>query len=119
MKKILRILIPIILIVVAIIYLNSAFFSAWVSGGPPNDFPEAWAYRSFSHFYYGFGFMVFAFTIFFTLKPNATRIKSKFVLGLVLAITLFAIPHIKNFMEVDSCLDQGGRWNEVYQRCEK
>ena len=119
MKKILRITIPIILIVVAIIYFNSAFFSAWISGGPPNDYPEAWAYRSFKHFYYGLGFIVFAITLFIALKPNAKRIKTECVIGLVLAFILFTTPQVKNFIKIDSCLDQGVRWNENYHKCEK
>ena len=119
MKKILRVTLPIIFIIVAAIYFNSAVFSAWVSGGPPNDYPEAWAYRSFRHLFYGIGFIIFAITVFLSFKAEAKGSKIKLIIGLLIELSLFAIPHISKFLEVDSCLDQGGRWNVTYHRCEK
>jgi hypothetical protein len=62
------VLLPIIFLVVASLYFNRAVFSAEVSGGPQNAHPEAWAYRSFRLFY-GIGFIMFAVTIFLSLKP--------------------------------------------------
>lgn len=119
MMKFLRIILPIIFIIVAAIYFNSAVFSAWVAGGPPNDYPEAWAYRSFRHLFYGIGFIVFAITIFLSLKPEAKRIKVKWTIGLLIGLCIFATPHISKFLEIDSCIDQGGKWNKKYHRCEK
>ena len=119
MKKIIRIIIPLILLVVAVLYINSAFFSAWVSGGPPNDYPEAWAYRSLRHLFYSVGFIILAITTFLTLKPKAKKTKIKCIIGVLVALCLFTTPHIKKFLEIDDCLDQGGRWNEEFHRCEK
>ena len=106
-------------IIFAAIYLNSAVFSAWVSGGPPTDYPEAWAYRSFRHLFYGFGFILFAITVFLSLKAEAKGSKVKLIIGFLIGLSVFAIPHISKFLEVDSCLDQGGKWNAIYHRCEK
>jgi len=119
MKQFLRIILPIVFVAIAAIYLNSAVFSVWVSGGPPNDYPEAWAYRAMRHFYYGVGFIVIALTIFLALKTSAKRIKVKCVIGFVVALILFSAPHLKKFIEIDSCLDHGGRWNYSYHRGEK
>ena len=119
MKKYLRIVLPIILIVLAAIYFNSAFFSAWVSGGPPNDYPKAWAYRSFKHLFYGIGFIIFAATAILSLKSDTKRSKFKWIIGVLIGSSIFATPHIKKFLEIDSCLDQGGKWNETYYRCDK
>jgi hypothetical protein len=119
MKQLLRIILPIVFVVIAAIYLNSAIFSAWVSGGPPNDYPEAWAYRSMRHFYYGLGFIVIAVTIFLSLKANAKRIMTKCIIGSIVALALFFVPHLKKFIEIDSCLDHGGKWNYSYHRCDK
>ena len=119
MKKVLRILLPIIFLVVAATYLNSAAYSAWVSGGPPNEHPDAWAYRSFKHFFYGIGFVIFAATIFISLKPSIKGRKLRWGVGLFLMLFMFATPHFKKHLEIDSCLDQGEKWNEAYHRCEK
>jgi hypothetical protein len=119
MRKFLRITIPIALIIVSLIYINSAFYSSWVSGGPPNNYPEAWAYRSFRHFFYGIGFVVFAITFFLATKPIAKNIVAKCIIGSAVALSLFATPHIDKFIDIDSCLDRGGRWSEVYHKCER
>jgi hypothetical protein len=34
------------LIFVGLVYLNGAFFSAWMSGGPPNPYRLAWERRA-------------------------------------------------------------------------
>ncbi len=119
MTRFLRIVLPIIFLVVSAIYINSAVFSVWVVGGPPNYYPETWEYRSIRHFYYGIGFVIIALTIFLALKTNAKRIKAKCIIGSLVALFLFATPHIKKFIDIDSCLDQGGRWNEAHHKCEK
>ena len=104
---------------VSAIYLNSALFSAWVSGGPPNDFPRAWEYRSIRHFFYGLGFIFIAITILIALKAKAKRIIIKSITGSLIALSLFSYPHFKLFYDVDACLDQGGRWNKDFHKCEK
>lgn len=119
MDRLLRIILPIIFLAIAAIYLNSAAYSAWVSGGPPNEYPEAWAYRAMRHFYYGLGFIAIALTIFLALKANAPRIKLKCAIGFIIGIVLFSVPHLKKFIEIDSCLDHGGKWNYSNHRCEK
>jgi hypothetical protein len=119
MRKFLRIILPIMFLVVSAIYLNSAVFSAWVSGGPPNDYPEAWEYRSIRHFFYGVGFIFIALTIFIALKAKAKRIIIKCATGSLIALILFGWPHFKLFIDIDSCLDQGGRWNKEFHKCEK
>ncbi len=119
MHIIFRIIIFIALLLVALLYLNSSFYSAWVSGGPPNDYPEAWAFRSFMHFFYCIGFLFSAITFFLVSKPNRTRMKLKLFIGLALTLIMFLTPSIKKNIEIDSCLDNGGKWNGKYHKCEK
>lgn len=119
MKLFLRIILPIVFVAIAAIYINSAAYSAWVSGGPPNDYPEAWAFRAMRHFYYGIGFIILALTIFLILKANAKRIKTKSIIGFLIALILFSAPHLIKFIDIDYCLDQGGKWNYDHHRCEK
>jgi hypothetical protein len=119
MKKFLRIVLPVIFIVVAAVYFNSAVFSAWVSGGPPNEYPKAWAYRSFRHLFYGIGFVIFAITVHLSLKSDVKRQNVKCIIGLLIGMSIFATPHIAKFLDIDSCLDQGGRWDEAHHRCIK
>ncbi|VTR63908.1 conserved hypothetical protein [Desulfosarcina cetonica] len=71
------------------------------------------------HFYYGIGFIAIALTVFLALKDNAKRIKVKCVIGFIVALILFSVPHLKKFIEIDSCLDHGGEWNNSYHRCEE
>ena len=119
MNKILRISILAILIIVALVYFNSSLFSAWVSGGPPTDYPQAYAFRAYRHFFYGIGFIVIAITFFLVSKPKASQMKLKLFIGLTIALAIFSTPHIKKFFQVDACLESGGRWNEQYHRCDK
>ena len=119
MNKLIRIPILAMLIIAALVYFNSSIFSAWVSGGPPAEYPIAYAFRAYRHFFYGIGFIIFAITFFLISKPNASRIKLKLFIGISFALVIFAAPHTKKFFQIDACLDSGGKWNEKYHRCEK
>ena len=110
---------PIFFLLVSALYFNSAAGSAWVAGGPPTEYPKAWAYLAFRYSFYGIGFIIFAVTSFIALKPQAKRIKAKLIIGIFVAVCIFATPHIKKFVNIDACLDQSGRWSKATYSCEK
>jgi hypothetical protein len=47
--KVLRWPIVILLLIGGLLYLNSALFNAWVSGGPPTPDPEIYKLRALKH----------------------------------------------------------------------
>jgi len=47
--------------------------------------------------------------------------KSKIIIiaaFLVVILAFMHLPWVRNFLAVDKCLDQGGRWNEKSNECE-
>ena len=47
------------------------------------------------------------------------RIGAAVIAGLVfLLILAFALPHLQRALDIDSCLDAGGRWNAEKEVCE-
>jgi hypothetical protein len=103
---------------VALLLLNSALFSAWMSGGPPNPHPQGWARRSEALVL----FALAAFVAGVALFPVVARFPSigRISWGLVLvAAALASAPFVARFVLIDSCLDQGGRWNHATLECER
>lgn len=56
-----RWLVTIVFFYLILHFFNYALFAAWVSGGPPTDYPKTWAYISIKNFYFGFAFLGFEF----------------------------------------------------------
>ena len=47
------------------------------------------------------------------------RIGAAVIAGLVFLLTLaFGLPHLQRALDIDSCLDAGGRWNAEREKCE-
>jgi len=44
--------------------------------------------------------------------------KKKIIVGLIIVFMLAASIWVRNFLAVDSCLDEGGRWNYELGECE-
>ena len=104
-------------IIMAALYLNSSIYSAWVSGGPPNEYPEAWAHRALMHLCFSGAFLLAGVAIFRVAGsfPSVGRIS--FALG-VAALLIASTPYVRALLDSDSCLDSGGRWNYEEYRCE-
>jgi hypothetical protein len=49
-----------------------------------------------------------------TRRPSNTLVIALIVAALLAAI---AMPRVRRFLEVDSCLDRGGSWDYEQQRC--
>lgn len=46
------------------------------------------------------------------------RMRKKIILSIIIVILLISlILWLKNFLQIDRCLDNGGRWNYEEQKC--
>jgi len=103
-------------ILVALLYLNSSIYSAWVSGGPPNPYPPGWSRRAIGQLCFALSALSFGLGLFKGIQtfPRATNGSAALiVLGALLALG----PHLGRFVLFDSCLDRGGSWNRETIQC--
>jgi Ni/Fe-hydrogenase subunit HybB-like protein len=103
-------------IVLALLYLNSSIYSAWISGGPPNSYPLGWSRRAIGHFCFALAALCFGIGLFNGIRtfPRSTKGSAAFiVLGAILVIS----PYIGRFILMDKCLDRGGSWNRETIQC--
>ena len=105
-------------LVIAAIYLNSAFFSARVSGGPPNPYPHAWSQRGVTHLCLAGAFLFGGIAI-YRLIGSFPKIGVLTIIFAVVAVLFPAVPYVREFWYVDACLDRGGRWNSLAFQCER
>jgi len=101
----------------ALILLNGALFSAWMSGGPPNPYAEGWALRSQGQLVWALASAFAGAAAFLGVKrhPDIRR----WHIGLLLAsLVLAALPIVAKEVLIDKCLDGGGRWNYEGLQCE-
>lgn len=119
-RNILRWLILLIFICTGLLYLNSAAFKAWVSGGPPTDYPKLWLHGSLVHFGYSLSLFTTGIMFFISLKAGFVWSKSKFkYVWLMLLLLCLGYPKIKKWILIDKCLDSGGSWNSEYFECKE
>lgn len=100
----------------ALLYLNSAVYSGWISGGPPNPYPIGWSRRALGHLCFSaaalfIGIGLFRFILTF---PKVGR---GALALLVIGLILIAVPYIGRFALADRCLDQGGSWSNQTIQC--
>jgi len=105
-------------IVIAALYLNSSIYSAWISGGPPNNYPEAWAHRALMHLCFSAAFLFVGIAV-FRIAGSYPHISGISLAFGVAALLIASIPYARSFLDSDACLDSGGRWDYGKYRCEK
>lgn len=100
--------------------LNYAIFAAWVSGGPPNEYPEVWSYMSLKSFCFGVSAGLFSIIAFLANAKEVSKIKriTCYILALTAFIS-FVLPFGYKHIKIDSCLDSGGRWEKRTFKCIK
>jgi hypothetical protein len=103
-------------VIVALLYLHSAFYSAWVSGEAPSQYPPGWSRRAMGHFCFALAALSFGLGLFKGIQtfPGATKGSAAFI---VLAALLALSPYIGRFVLIDGCLDRGGSWNPGTLQC--
>jgi hypothetical protein len=105
-------------VALALVYLNSAAFSAWAGTGPPptNAFREAWMHRAFAHLCYG-GAAALGGASLFRVMQRPLRLDRVVLALTVLVVLLLAAPRIRLFVFVEPCLHSEGRWDDATFRC--
>ena len=99
-----------------LLYLNSAAYRAWVSGGPPSDNPEGWLFSAGNYLAWSFAFLFAGMGLFILIGRVPVVSKVSIVL-LVVSAAFGVFPHAREFFVQDSCLDAGGKWEEKELRC--
>ena len=115
-RRLIKWLVLIAFIIVALFYLKSSIYSAWVSGGPPNPYPLGWSRRAIGHLCFALASLSFGLGLFKGIQtfPRATNRTAAFiVLGALLALS----PYIGRFVLIDNCFDRGGKWNRETIQC--
>jgi len=97
-------------------YLNSAVFSAWVAGGPPNPYPHGWSRRALGHLSFAFAALVIGLAFFIGIRQVPKKKKTPLAL-LVVGLCLVAAPYVGRFILEDKCLDSGGSWSKDAIQC--
>lgn len=105
-------------VALALVYMNSAAYSAWAGGGPPTTVREALMHRAFAHLCYAIAAALGGLAL-FRLIRRSPRLDRAALALLVLALVLVAAPHTRHFLLVDRCLDSGGRWDPAAFRCQR
>lgn len=102
----------------ALYLLNGAAFAAWMSGGPPNPYPQGWAMRAQAQLSWAASVAIGGFAAFRIVRelPAPRRSTVALVIG---AVALAVFPSANQFLQVDRCLDSGGRWNYEGLQCER
>ena len=114
-ERLFRIVATIILVCAGLLVLNHAMFSFWVSGGPPNDYPQIWYQRGIVMGWRALLLIALGVLIQFSFS---TLKKSWFVRGLLVVLILGnAYPYLREFILIDRCLDSGGSWSKEYFEC--
>lgn len=103
-------------IILALLYLNSSIYSAWVSGGPPNPYPLGWSRRALGHLGFSLAALFFGIGLFKGIRtfPRSTNSSAAFI---VLAAIIALSPYIGRFVLMDKCLDRGESWNREAIQC--
>lgn len=116
-----RWLISIALAIVALLVVNYAFYSAWQTVAPPgNKTPEAWKYEAVKSFWLFISLLSVTVLTAINLRPGWPHLRSKWtMLFLAVAVLGVVYPRAHHFLEVDRCLDSGGRWHYMRQICQK
>jgi hypothetical protein len=97
-------------------FLNDAFFSGWVAGGPPGPHKLGWERRSLASLLLSIASFLAATGTFRALGrvPHIGKVSWALILAAALALTPFAAREVL----IDSCLDSGGRWSSAFLECE-
>lgn len=99
-----------------LLYLKSAAYRAWLAGGPPTPNPDGWLFSAWNFLSWSLAFLTGGVGAFLVLRkmPRRSKVGLSF---LFLAFVFWAIPHVREFLASDACLDAGGKWIAKELRC--
>lgn len=103
-------------VALAVLYLNAALFSAWMSGGPPNPYPQGWKHLAFGQLVTAMASFLLAIGSYKLIRPLPAWKRPALSL-VVVGVAMSAAPYFGRFVLQDRCLDQGGQWRNVTLEC--
>ena len=115
-KKIIAGLLLLTSLTIAALYLNSAIYSAWISGGPPNPYPLGWLRRAIAHVCFSFASLFIGSSLFLGIR-RFSKIGIGTIIIAFIGIILATGPYIGRFALIDGCLDRGGTWIHEGNQC--
>jgi len=118
--SIIRWLSIILLIMLSVALLITAFGALWVSGGPPTDYPNAWLFSSIKNLCFSQSSMLAAIVVYIFVRKNRKMKNKKLGITLIGCAMLSAsFPYMYEGLKIDSCLDSGGSWDKMKFECNK
>ena len=114
--RIIRVILSLLLFVAGLWMLNHSFFCFWLSGGPPNEYPEIWYQQGIVSGWRGIALLVAAFFAQFTFLQLRKSITA--IVMVVFVSAGLCYPHVRAYLLIDQCLDAGGQWSAKYFKCE-
>lgn len=106
------------MVAISLLLLNSALFSAWMSGGPPNPYPDGWALRSLAFVVWSVTAAIAAAALFHVIRRESS-VGKPLLIVLTVCMALSVTPFLAREVLIDKCLDAGGRWNADGLVCER
>lgn len=116
--RILRWVSLLLAIVAGLFFLNDAFFSAWVAGGPPSEHKLGWERRSQGSLALSLACFFAGAFLFRALVRLPQPGRLAWLLAVVAALLALA-PFVAREVLIGKCLDSGGRWNRMSIECER
>jgi hypothetical protein len=115
-RRLIKWLVLIAFIIVALLFLYSSIYSAWVPAGLPNPYPLGWSRRAMGRVCFALASLSFGLGLFKGIQtyPRATTGTAAFI---VLGALLVLGPYIGRFALIDNCQDRGGSWNRETFQC--
>jgi|EndMetStandDraft_4_1072995.scaffolds.fasta_scaffold571340_1 hypothetical protein len=105
-------------VALGLLYLNAAFFSAWMSGGPPSPYPTGWGRLALGQFTFSVAAFILAAGS-YKLVVSLPAWRRAPAVAVLAGLALLVAPYIGRFVLQDQCLDQGGRWSNLTLECTK
>lgn len=104
-------------VLLGLYFLNDAFFSAWIAGGPPSDHQLGWKRRSYASLAFSFASLLAGVTASRVLARYPRVGRASWVLGALAVVTALTPAAVREVL-IDKCLDSGGRWSHTFIECE-
>lgn len=105
-------------LVATLFLLNGASFSAWMSGDPSNPYQHGWVVRSWGQLSWAVAAATGGCAAFRGLREFPSMRGLTVVLA-VICVALALLPSANQVLQIDRCLDSGGRWNYDGLQCER
>lgn len=104
-------------LICTLVLLNGAAFSGWMSSGPPNPYQQGWAFRSQMQLIWAVSVALSGLASFRLVREVPTLTRPTIAL-IIFAAAVGIFPSVQEFIQIDRCLDSGGRWNNDGLQCD-